>query len=325
MFIAWLSYTLAHPKIKSSKYLILVIHADQGAGKSSLCQHIILPLIDPSRAGLQKFPRQESDFAIAANNAHVLCYDNMRNFKQSMADTLCMASTGGTVSSRALYTNDEQHIQHLHVALVLNGIHSFINEADLAERCLTIRPNLIPEQDRRSEDDMLRDLERDLRVIFRGLLNLIAAILEKLPEVQVVHPKRMIDFVRWLGAIELIEGVKPGLYQKNYADRMTESQLDSLHNNLLAASILDFVDGGALKDGEWHGSPSELLTQLNNRRDVAAKYAKDWPDNAISLSKRLNSLKASLLTQRIRIEFERGRSRTIRIVNLEYGYRAPLY
>ena len=33
LFIAWLTYTLAHPKIKTSKYVILVLTGNQGSGK----------------------------------------------------------------------------------------------------------------------------------------------------------------------------------------------------------------------------------------------------------------------------------------------------
>ena len=47
LFISWLSYTLAHPKISSSKYLFLVLQGDQGSGKSFICQNIIINLLDP--------------------------------------------------------------------------------------------------------------------------------------------------------------------------------------------------------------------------------------------------------------------------------------
>ena len=319
LFLAWLSYTLGHPKISSTKFLILVINGDQGSGKSFISQNIILPLIDPSMVGIQVFPSTVSDFTIAANNAHLLCYDNMRNFKQSMADILCMASTGGVISSRTLYTNDEQHIQRLHVALVLNGIHQFINESDLAERCLTIRPKPITENQRRSESEMVMGLQQDLPIIFRGLLDLIAEIFQKLPEAKVLKPKRMIDFVYWLSAMELIDGVKPGTYQSGYDDIMNASQLDSLLGNLLASAIVDFVDSDAMQDGRWVGTPTELLEALELQIGPYAIKSSEWPNNPIALSKRLNSLKASLATQSIRIEFRRGRARLIRISNLTYG------
>jgi hypothetical protein len=313
LLIAWISYTLAHPKIKTSKFLILVIHGDQGSGKSFACENIIIPLIDPSVVGIQVFPSNVKDFTIAAQNSHVLCYDNMRNFKHKMADILCMASTGGTITSRALYTNDDQHVQRLHVPLVLNGIHQFINESDLAERCLTIRPQKIIESQRRSEDDMTQALKIDLPIIFRGLLDLIANIFEKLPEAIITHPQRMLDFVQWLAATELVDGVEEGTYQAAYAEMLNQSQLDSLLENLLASTVVEFTSEDVMKSGKWSGTPSALLNQLNNLVSLTAIHSREWPNNPIALSKRLNSLKASLLSQGISVEFNRGKERTITI------------
>ena len=105
------------------------------------------------------FPRSAKDLTIAAQNAHALCYDNMRNFRSDMSDILCMAATGGAISNRALYTDADQHIHHLHVALVLNGIHSFINQADLAQRCLSIRTLTMDEANRKTEAAMVKALE----------------------------------------------------------------------------------------------------------------------------------------------------------------------
>ena len=150
LFVAWLSYTLAHPKVNSSKYVHLVLQGDQGTGKSFVCSSIIISLLDPSRLGVQVFPSNAKDLTIAAQHAHVLCYDNLRGFKSQMADILCMASTGGTISNRALYTDADQHLYNLHAPLVLNGIHSFINQSDLAQRCLSIRTLPMPESQRKT-------------------------------------------------------------------------------------------------------------------------------------------------------------------------------
>ncbi|MDT4288435.1 hypothetical protein RO575_02580 [Methylomonas sp. MO1] len=184
LFIAWLSYTLAHPKISSSKYLHLVLMGEQGTGKS-LITRIIIALIDPSRLGLQAFPRQEKDLVAITKDAHVRCFDNMRSIHPSMADLLCMAATGGASGSRALYTDSDLHVDALHVALVLNSIHSFINQSDLAQRCLCLQTQAMPESARKSEGAMMREFEADLPVIFRGLLDLIAEIFKHLNDVEV--------------------------------------------------------------------------------------------------------------------------------------------
>jgi|JI6StandDraft_1071083.scaffolds.fasta_scaffold17781_3 hypothetical protein len=138
LLLAWITYTLAHPKVPSSKYPILVLQGNEGSGKTSLCKNIILSIIDPSAIGVQVFPQNAKDLAIASQNAHVLCYDNLRGFRANMADMLCIAATGGTITTRQLYTDADQQAIPLHAALVLNGIHSFIDTPDLAQRCLPI-------------------------------------------------------------------------------------------------------------------------------------------------------------------------------------------
>ena len=117
----WLSYTLAHPKVPETNYVILVLQGDQDSGKSLLCR-IIQWLTDPNTVGVQAFPRQHRDLVVAAQHAHVLFFDNLREIRPLMADTLSIAATGGSVTARRLYTDAEQHVHPLHVALVLNGI-----------------------------------------------------------------------------------------------------------------------------------------------------------------------------------------------------------
>ena len=311
LFVAWLSYTLAHPKVLTSKYLILVLQGGQGSGKTSLCNNIILRLIDPSAIGVQRMPANEKDLAIAVQHAHVVAFDNVRGFKSSISDLFCIVSTGGQVTSRQLYTDAEQSVLHLHGALVLNGIHSFVAQSDLAQRCLTLQLLPISDDKRRSDADMLRNLEEDLPAIQRGLFNLIAAIFEHLPTVEVEKTERMIDFVSWLAAMEAAHGVPPGVYQREYSEVLQQGQLDSLLDNLLASSVLSFAD--EQEGGMWSGTPTRLLELLSEPLPLSAIRSKEWPSNPIALAKRLVGLQASLLTQGVLIEHFRGKHRIITI------------
>lgn len=311
LLIGWLSYTLAHAKIEGAKFVILVIQGDRGTGKTFTCNTVIFSLVDPNLIGTQVFPRNEKDFAIASQNSHVLCYDNMRNFRAQMSDILCIASTGGALGNRALYTDSDQYIHYIHVPLVLNGIHSFISESDLAQRCLQIRTLPLPESTRQSEAAMIKAFEDDLPTIFRGLLDLISNVFKCLPEAKVTQPQRMYDFVHWLAAMERAEGMSEGELQSLYSKSLQQTQLDSLMENFLSATLIEFL--GSFKYQEWTGTPNDLLQKLNNFADQGSSYSRDWPNNPIALSKRLNGLKASLLTQGIDIEFGRGKERKITI------------
>ena len=311
LFVAWLSYTLAHPKTHSSKFVILVLLGDQGTGKSLISRYAINTLIDPCQIDLQKIPTNAKDLAVAAQYAHVLCFDNVRYISQQMSDTFCIASTGGGISGRALYTDDTQHVNKIHVALVLNGIHSFITQSDLAQRCLTLRTRSINENNRQSEEAMQQAFDAELPTILRGILDLIAGIFRELPTVTASHPERMIDFVYWLAAMEKVQGVPEGVYQSVYSERMNDDQLETLLDNSLAARIVEFSQTTTGQD--WEGTPAELLTQLEKTVSPRIINSKDWPRNAIALSKRLVSLKASLQSQGISVELHRGKQRLITI------------
>ena len=321
LFIAWLTYTLSHPKVATSKFVILSLQGGQGAGKTSLCNNIILKLLDPSVVGVQMLPNNIKDLAIAAQNSHVLCFDNMRDIGRFMSDVLCMAATGGAMTSRQLYTDADQQVMNLHVALVLNGIHSFIDQPDLAQRCLPIQLQPISESNRVSDNELVANFNADLPVIMRGLFELMASIFTHLPNAKVTNPERMIDFVRWLAAMELVDGAPIGTYQSAYSESLNQGQLDAMQDNLLGAAVLDFCQNN-LKTRDWSGTPEELLQQLNTYQTQSTLRSRDWPQNAISLSKRLIPLLASLFTQGIHIEFRRGKKRNINIHLLETQHDA---
>lgn len=311
LLIAYLSYTLAHPKVKSSKFVILVLIGDGGAGKTFLCE-IIINLLDPSSVKVQKFPRTDKDLAIITQNAHVSCLDNIRCLSSDMSDTLCIASTGGVISGRALYTDGDQNVLPLHAPLVLNGIHSFITEPDLAQRCLPLHMTVMSSDARRSEGEMLEEFHKDLPVIFRGLLDLISDVFKHLPNVKVTSPERMIDFSKWLAAIEMAHDVPVGVYQDLYSSVLNEAQLDTLVSNPLAAAIIEFTKNKHnFTNRVWSGMPSELLWELEALQSNTRQSG--LPSNSIALSKRIVPIRSALLTQGIRVELSRGKHRTITI------------
>jgi hypothetical protein len=251
---------------------------------------------------------------VAAKNAHVLAYDNLRYVRRQMSDLLCTAATGGAISARQLYTDDGLHVEELHVALVLNGLHDFVDQPDLAQRCLPLRLQPIEEVRRRSEQDLLDELAKDMPVIFRGLLDLIADILVHLPTVKPKNPQRMIDFSRWLAAMEKACDAPPGAIEREYETVLRQFQRDSLQENALAEGILSLVD--SLTDVRWRGTPEDLLERLCDVVSPVARRSRDWPSNPIALSKRLRSMEGGLRSQGIGIDFTRGKRRQITLFKL---------
>jgi hypothetical protein len=308
LVVAWITYVLAHPKLSTAKYPILVVQGGQGTGKSTVSR-VILAIVDPSVVGPQLSPQTPRELAIAAQNAHVLIIDNLRRISDAMSDAFCVASTGGALSARKLYSDDEQQVIPVHVAIVLNGIHDFIDQSDLAQRCLPLRLRPLSGAEREPEADLFARFQSDLPAIMHGLFDGIAAILAHLPRATVTHPSRMIEFSRWLAALELAWGVEPGVYQAEYARAVEQGQRDTLLSHPLAAAILEFAETRAT----WTGTPVNLLAELNHNTTRETTRSFDWPKNPIALSKRLVSLQAALQSQGIRLELHRGKHRLITI------------
>lgn len=309
LLILWMTYTMSRVKRDGTSFVILVIQGDQGSGKTSLCNNIIIPLIDPSIVGVQTFARTAKDIAIIFDNAHVACFDNVRNFKADPSDLLCMVATGAGLSGRSLYTDSDQHVDRLHGALVMNGIHSIVLQPDLAERCLVVYTKSLAGK-RKTSTEMATELLADRPKIFRGLLDVIVEILAAMPKAVITKQERMIDFVEWAAAYEAAKGL-PDVLQQAYSSSMQESQHEMLQGNSFAAAIIDFAD--ELKSSVWIGTPQELFVRLSEVYSINQQRSSGWPSNAIGLSKRLNGLKASLLSQGIEVQMSRGKKRKITI------------
>lgn len=314
LYIAWLTYTLAHAKMEGSNYVHLCFVGGEGTGKS-LAAKVTMMLVDPSEVGVERFPANAKDLAIGLQNRHLVAFDNLRSITPAMSDALCTAATGGAVTARKLFSDEDQHVIALHGAILLNGIYDFIEQPDLAQRCLPLRLEPLPEGRRKSEEELRRQLEADMPVIMRGLFDLIAKIQACLPKAEVTNPQRMIEFVRWLAAMEIVDGAPAGVYQDVYADALNDGQLDALQDSSLGSAVLEFA--ATLGGAPWSGTPSELLTKLNQFKAYGVQRPpRDWPDNEIALSKRLAPLQTALMTQGVRVQFKRGKHRRIDITNL---------
>ncbi len=97
----WLLATLRH----GGPYPLLVIAGEQGSAKTVLSK-MLRALVDPNTAPVRTLPREERDLFIAANDGHVLAFDNLSALPPWLSDTLCRLASGGSfaVRHRQLYS-----------------------------------------------------------------------------------------------------------------------------------------------------------------------------------------------------------------------------
>lgn len=308
LYIGWTTYTIAGAKIEATKYVFLVLKGAAGTGKS-WASKVTKAVIDPNVVNAQTLPGNARDLAIMLQSTHLTVIDNMRDLTAAMSDILCGASTGSSYSPRKLYSDDETKALYLHGAMLFNGIHPFIGEADFAARCLVLTLIQILGTNRKSESQMLAEFEADLPSILGGLYELIATILKKLPMADVLVPSRMLDFCRWLAAMESALDLEPGVLQLAYDASLRDAQLESLLDNPLALTIIEFSE--AMDESEWVGTPTDFYDRLSRIAEFSLQRSRAWPSSAAVLSKRLHGLQAPLLTQGISIDWTRGKDRQI--------------
>jgi hypothetical protein len=314
LVIAWITYTLAHPKIPSSNYVFLVLRGERGSGKSTMSSITLGSLVGPSVIGVQAFPGSAVDLAIAVQNSHVVFYDNLRKLTPFQADNLCRCATGASLSTRLFYTNGGEYTHTMHGVTVLNGIHPFIDQADLAQRCLALTLQPLSANDRTTERQLQDNFQQDLPAIFRGVLDLIADILTHLPDVTATYPERMLEFVHWLAAMEKALGLPEGQLQRSYSDNLIGAMQDTLQDNPLADAVMQF----AQKPGQvsWTGTPTELLVKLGEYVPAQIIPTVEWPQNEVSMSRRLNQLKSQLSGAGVEVVV--GRRSRLRQISVTY-------
>ena len=144
LIVAWLLACLSD----GGPYPILAVSGEQGSAKSTACA-MVRALIDPYAAPLRSLPREDRDLFIAANNGHLLAFDNISNIPPWLADSLCRISTGGGFQARELYAEKEEVLFEACRPVILNGIEDVVTRPDLADRALFLNLEAIAEDRRR--------------------------------------------------------------------------------------------------------------------------------------------------------------------------------
>jgi hypothetical protein len=131
LIVAW----LLAPLRPTGPYPLLAISGEQGSAKTVLSK-LLRALVDPNMAPVRALPREERELMIAANNGHLLAFDNVSGLSPWLSDALCRLASGGSFAVRRLYTDDEEVLFKAARPTLLNGIEDIIGKSDLADRAI---------------------------------------------------------------------------------------------------------------------------------------------------------------------------------------------
>src|SRR5262249_54746306 len=153
---------------------------EQGSAKSTFST-ILRSLVDPNTAPLRALPREDRDFFIAANNGHLLAFDNISGLPHWISDTLCRLATGGGFAVRQMYSDDDEVLFDACRPVILNGIEDIVTRPDLADRAIFLTLEPIAEEDRKPEAELWAAFEPKRPKIFGALLDAMVVGLRDLP------------------------------------------------------------------------------------------------------------------------------------------------
>jgi hypothetical protein len=287
-------------------YPILLLNGEQGAGKSTAADRL-RRLVDPHAAPLRGLPRDVRDLAIAANNAHILAFDNLSGISADIADALCRLSTGGGFATRALYSDDEERFFCGMRPIVMNSIVDIATRPDLSDRGLVAVLEAIAAKERKTEREVRDAFDKAAPHILGALLDAVALGLKRESSVRLNRLPRMADHAVWVRACEPLDtqvGEQPwreGLHLDVYDRNRDEAAEIVLESDQVAMALRKHMD----MRPESTTTSTDLLKTLGDLVPDHVRRSKDWPPNARALSGRLRRLAPALRGIGIVMSFER--------------------
>jgi hypothetical protein len=305
LVVAWLLATLR----AGGPYPALAISGEQGSAKTVLSK-LLKDLVDPNVAPVRALVREERDLVIAANNSHVLAFDNLSGLPHALSDAFCRLATGASFGLRQLYTDADEVLFQAARPILLNGIDDVVGRSDLADRALFLTLPPIADGRRRVERQLWREFEVARPRILGSLLDAAAHGLRKVAGIHLEELPRMADFALWATACETAFWPAGTFTQAYQANRGTVIE-DLIDADPVAARIREIMTNRST----WTGSALDLLRAGADlpgpRLTIAA-----WPKNPRALAGRLRRVQPFLRALGIHIAFTRegrGGTRVIRI------------
>ena len=217
---------------------------------------------------------------IAANNGHLLAYDNVSVLAPWLSDSLSRLATEGGFGTRKLYTDDEEALFHAMRPIILNGIEDFVTRGDLADRAVVLVLTEIPDDKRCDAETFWGEFERAAPLILGALLDAVAFGLKTLPEVKLDRKPRMADFAKWIVACEGGLPWKAGTFMRAYDENRAKALEAILESDAVATAVRSLLT----RPPHWEGTAAGLLKELNATAAEETRKAKDWPKTPRGMS-----------------------------------------
>jgi hypothetical protein len=309
LVVAWLLAALR----PVGPYPLLAISGEQGSAKTVVSK-LLRALVDPNVAPVRALPREERELMIAANNGHLLAFDNLSGLPAWLSDALCRLASGGSFTVRQLYTDDEEVLFKAARPTTLNGIEDIIGRADLADRAIFLMLLPIGEEQRRSEAELWREFEPARPGILGALLDATVRGLRTVGSVQLARLPRMADFALWATACET--GLWPaGTFNGAYTANRKAAIERTVDADPVAACVRELMS----ERSSWTGSAADFL-RISVQRISKIGDNTGWPKNPRALAGHLRRIQTFLRALGVEISFSREGRNGTRLIRMRSSF-----
>ncbi len=311
LIIGWLIAALWG---KATAFPVLALGGEQGSGKSTMAR-LLRALVDPSAVAALAIPKDERDFFTMAMSGHALSFDNVSKVAPWFSDSVCRLSTGAGFLTRKLHSDAEPLWFQGSRPVLLNGIPSLTDRADLAERSLTVRLLRIDAKTRRSEDEWWQEWQNTCPGVLGALLDALGEAIRRYDGVKLDSMPRMAAFAKLMTAAEPGLGWESGEFMQAYEANRRATSEASFEADPVAVAICELVKQEHLSPSQfWEGTATELLGELNKIVSEDVRRSRFWPSKVNALGNAVE--RAAPLLRHKQVHVSKRSTGTQRLIKL---------
>jgi putative DNA primase/helicase len=281
-------------------YPILLVEGVHGSGKTTLLK-FIRACVDPRVANVEKIPRDDEQFFLAALNSWLAAFDNVSGtIPQWFSDSVCCVSTGAAYGLRKFYNQDQRVIYRVERPQAFTGIGDIINKPDALDRVWVVR---ITKQKLKQIKKLAQSFEALRPRILGELLSIVAHILKEQPEIErrcesgEIELPRMADAAVWVMSAEKVFDWEAG-----WVSQALKANTEELTAVAISSHPVVHLLRGVIKPGEIFDNQIGDLLSTIKALDMPASLRRYVPSSASALGQRIAQIEPELQRMGWRIE-----------------------
>ena len=153
-------------------YPLLLFYGPPGSGKSVAARFCLLLIDPPISLALPNVGQDISDIAAAAQQRHVVSFDNASKLSGAFQDVLCTCATGGEIMNRRYYKQGESIVLPIHRPVLITAVQPVVSRPDLMSRTIPIEFAQLSA--RKAESALLEDFLNQRPMLLGALIELLA-------------------------------------------------------------------------------------------------------------------------------------------------------